>query len=323
MGQKVNPLIFRLGFNKIWKTEFFEKKNNELPLYIFKDLEIRRYIERILKVHGILLNDYKQQLNGSSLNLYISYFLTSKFVLFKAKEKICITNIYSKRRKTITNENDGKFLKNQKVSNFVKKILKPYEIKQYLNSNLIDMKISSKKNPKTHYSSSGIFFEIFQVLNQFNAKKLNIIFNFSCINKDLNYLKTAQKKILISLQKFRNMLFFQEGINLLFCVTHNSNSANLLLGFLVFELKKTKRHKFFLSFLKQTLIILINSNLSKVKGIKIKVSGRLNGVPKAQNKTILIGDMPAQTISAKLDYAQAITQNSDGTYGIKVWVVDK
>jgi hypothetical protein len=27
MGQKVNPNIFRLGVNKTWKTEFFEKKD--------------------------------------------------------------------------------------------------------------------------------------------------------------------------------------------------------------------------------------------------------------------------------------------------------
>ena len=26
MGQKTNPNIFRLGVNKTWKTEFFEKK---------------------------------------------------------------------------------------------------------------------------------------------------------------------------------------------------------------------------------------------------------------------------------------------------------
>jgi len=38
MGQKINPIIFRLGVNKTWKTEFFEKKNHELPLYVFKDL---------------------------------------------------------------------------------------------------------------------------------------------------------------------------------------------------------------------------------------------------------------------------------------------
>jgi lycopene beta-cyclase len=54
MGQKINPVIFRLGVNKTWKTEFFEKKNNELPLYVFKDLEIKNYIENHLN-----LKDYK------------------------------------------------------------------------------------------------------------------------------------------------------------------------------------------------------------------------------------------------------------------------
>ena len=38
MGQKTNPNILRLGVTKNWKTEFFEKKKKELPLYIFNDL---------------------------------------------------------------------------------------------------------------------------------------------------------------------------------------------------------------------------------------------------------------------------------------------
>jgi hypothetical protein len=320
MGQKINPTIFRLGFNKIWKTEFFEKKKDELPLYIFKDLEIRYYIEKILQINGILLNDYKQQYNGYTINLYISYFVTSKFTPFK--EKICITNTHNNNKKFINNEYDKKVLENPNFSNYAKNISEPYKIKQYLDSNSIDAKFSSRKFNNSYYFS-GIFFEIFQVLNLFSKNKLNIVFNFSCINKDLNYLKATQKKILVSLQKFKNMLFFQEGINLLFYVTCNPNSAKLLIQFLVFELKKTNRHKFFLSFLKQTLITLINSSISQIKGIKINVSGKLNGVPKAQSKTILIGDMPVQTISAKLDYSQAVAQHSKGTYGIKVWIINK
>jgi hypothetical protein len=38
MGQKTNPNIFRLGVNKTWKTEFFEKKKKEINLYTFKYL---------------------------------------------------------------------------------------------------------------------------------------------------------------------------------------------------------------------------------------------------------------------------------------------
>ena len=84
-----------------------------------------------------------------------------------------------------------------------------------------------------------------------------------------------------------------------------------------------KRHKFLLSFLKQTLTILSASGLSKIKGVKIIVKGRLNGVPRAKHKIITIGDVPVQTISAKLDYSQTTVHNSNGSYGIKVWIVEK
>ena len=100
MGQKINPVIFRLGVNKTWKTEFFEKKNNELPLYVFKDLEIKNYIERVLETYGIILHDYKQQYNGSTLNLYVSCFVTSDFTLNKkgTVERLVIKNTAGQKK---------------------------------------------------------------------------------------------------------------------------------------------------------------------------------------------------------------------------------
>jgi small subunit ribosomal protein S3 len=88
-------------------------------------------------------------------------------------------------------------------------------------------------------------------------------------------------------------------------------------------LKKIKRQKLFFSFLKQALSILIDSNLSKVKGVKILVRGRLNGVPRAKHKTISVGDVPVQSIDEELDYAQTTIHNSSGSYGIKVWIVGR
>ena len=85
MGQKLNPTIFRLGVNKTWKTEFFEKKNRELPLYVFKDLQIQNYIERVFELNGLIVHDYKQQYNASTLNLYVSYFVTPDFALNNKK----------------------------------------------------------------------------------------------------------------------------------------------------------------------------------------------------------------------------------------------
>ena len=347
MGQKLNPTIFRLGVNKTWKTEFFEKKNRELPLYVFKDLEIRNYIERVLEVNGILLHDYKQQYNNSTLNLYISYFVTPDFMLDKRKggESLTLRNVMGSSRivRKLASKSQllpySSSLAAQKTGSFLYSSSKPYKMKRYLRMNSHAQLVNRgslqpiletqnnkylKKSPDViGLQADGVFNQIFTVLSSFLGNQLNVTMNFCCVNKNVHFLKSNQEKTFISFQKFRSTPFLKEGIELLFNVAYNRNSANLLAKFIAFQFKKVKRHKFLLSFLKQTLTILSASSLSKIKGVKIIVKGRLNGVPRAKHKIILIGDVPVQTISAKLDYSQATAHNSNGSYGIKVWVVEK
>jgi len=71
------------------------------------------------------------------------------------------------------------------------------------------------------------------------------------------------------------------------------------------------------------MIPLLNSNISVIKGLKIKIKGRLNGAPKAKHKSVTIGDVPTQSINSFLDYAQTAVHTKNGTYGIKVWVASK
>jgi ribosomal protein S3 len=340
MGQKINPIIFRLGVNKTWKTEFFEKKNHELPLYVFKDLEVRNYIERVLETYGIILHDYKQHYNGSTLNLYVSYFVTSDFTLNKkgTVERLVIKNNVGKK-KVVENlcnyvESITYISPDKKGGNLPENSSRLYKLKQYLNSTPNIQSSLQQKSPvlqntvenkfsTANFKIDGIFDQVFEVLNLFSNNRLNITLNLCCINKDLYFLKFSQEKIFMSLQKFRNTPFLKEGIELLFHVAYNSNSAHLLAKFIAFQLKKIKRQKFFLSFLKQSLIILLNSDQSKIKGVKIVIRGRLNGVPRAKQKMIVVGDVPTQSISAKLDYSQTTIHNSNGSYGIQVWLVEK
>lgn len=338
MGQKINPNIFRLGVNKTWKTNFFEKKSHELPLYTFKDLEIKSYIERFLETQGIILHDYKQHYSNSTLNLYLSYFVTSEFNFKKndSHNLLLVNKLGEKKFIQSIQINNRSILKtNSFNSKFSSRSFDFYTIKKYLklnNSNdLTNFKkyVSTDKFLEQDSSLShnteikGVFQQLFKVLSLFTNNRFNIIINFSCINKNLNFLKFSQTKKFILLQKFRNTLFLKEGIELLFHVVYNRNSANLLSKFIAFQIKKIKRHKFFLSFLKQALTVLIDSNFSKVKGIKIIVKGRLNGVPRAKHKIITIGDIPVQSIKETLDYSQATAHNSNGSYGIKVWIVEK
>lgn len=341
MGQKLNPTIFRLGVNKTWKTEFFEKKPHELPLYVFKDLEIKNYIERIFETNGIIVHDYKQHYNASTLNLYISYFVTPDFVSNnrKSNEQLIIKSSGGSRNtleKIVSkNLNTPLTLSNEIMDSSLKESFRFYKIKQYLrlNSHAQLSKYTFLETPKNKFLSrlpnqnkrdlEGFFKQALAVLNAFLGSQLNIVVNFSCVNKNVQFLKLTQKKTFISFQKFKNTPFFKEGIELLFNVAYNKNSANLLAKFIAFQLKKVKRHKFLLSFLKQTLSVLINSSLAKIKGVKIIVKGRLNGVPRAKHKIIVIGDVPVQTMSAKLDYSQSTAHNSNGSYGVKVWIVGK
>lgn len=335
MGQKINPNIFRLGVNRKWKTEFFEKKSDELSLYTFKDLEIKSYIERFLETQGIILHDYKQHYNNSTLNLYISYFVSPEFIVSK-KDKANKLTLISPLGETQNVTGIRAFVQSNTQSlqsSLFKTRLSAdyYSIKKYLKANfnfskLLEKNLTNFKESQEKFINlkiEGVLNNLFKVLSLFTNNKCNIIVNFCCLNKNLSFLKKTQKKNFILLQKFKGTPFLKEGIELLFYAVYNSNSANLLAKFTAMQIKKVKRHKFFLSFLKQTLTILSNSSFSKVKGIKIIIKGRLNGVPRAKHKIITIGDVPTQSIGAIVDHAQITTHNSNGSYGIKVWIVEK
>jgi small subunit ribosomal protein S3 len=57
-----------------------------------------------------------------------------------------------------------------------------------------------------------------------------------------------------------------------------------------------------------------------IKGIKIQVSGRLNGAEIARSECIKEGKMPLQTLRANIDYATARAKTIYGIIGIKVWL---
>ena len=56
------------------------------------------------------------------------------------------------------------------------------------------------------------------------------------------------------------------------------------------------------------------------RGMKIKVSGRLNGSEIARTEGDMIGKVPLHTLRADIDYGYAIAYTIYGTVGVKVWV---
>ena len=56
------------------------------------------------------------------------------------------------------------------------------------------------------------------------------------------------------------------------------------------------------------------------RGIKVRVSGRLNGGEIARSEWYLHGQLPLQTLRADIDYGFAEANTTYGQIGIKVWL---
>lgn len=59
---------------------------------------------------------------------------------------------------------------------------------------------------------------------------------------------------------------------------------------------------------------------TEMKGIKIQISGRLNGVEMARSEWKRDGRVPLHTLKAKIDYTHQRAETIYGTMGIKVWL---
>lgn len=58
-------------------------------------------------------------------------------------------------------------------------------------------------------------------------------------------------------------------------------------------------------------------------GVKIIVSGRLNGAEIARSEMLTSGKVPLHTLRADIDYARGVASTTYGAVGIKVWIYKK
>ncbi|MEI6249147.1 MAG: 30S ribosomal protein S3 [bacterium] len=63
-----------------------------------------------------------------------------------------------------------------------------------------------------------------------------------------------------------------------------------------------------------------NTMRSGAKGVRIQVSGRLNGAEMSRREKEIAGSVPLHTIRADIDFAKANAYTSTGVIGIKVWI---
>jgi ribosomal protein S3 len=354
MGQRTNPNIFRLGKNKEWKSKYFEKKSPELARYAFKDSEIRKYIRKFLEDNGLIVHDCRLYYTESSLYVFVSYYLAQKSVLLIKKSnrtnKIRLNPRRGARKKNKRLFGKAKrgiriFTKYQRIS-YKKKVIKSMINEPFMRQNLVKNIRQEERNIKRrrvkilrsynnylslkkyktikHSETNSFLNQLLEGLNLFTDKKLDIFTTFQQLNETVRPKldkKKVQllKKSLAQLRKYNRNEFFKDGVNLMYTCTTEPDSSELLAQFIANQLKKQKRHNFFLRFLKTTLTLFSHKAFSKLKGIKIKVKGRLNGAPRARHKTIKIGNVPVLTLDSNISYAETVSFTPNGTFGVKVW----
>ena len=90
--------------------------------------------------------------------------------------------------------------------------------------------------------------------------------------------------------------------------------ANLIGEFIAEQLEKR------IPFKRATRQAIQKAQRAHAQGIKVQVSGRLNGAEIARSEWVREGRVPLQTLRADIDYATKEANTTYGILGIKVWV---
>ena len=93
--------------------------------------------------------------------------------------------------------------------------------------------------------------------------------------------------------------------------------ATLIAKFIAEQLEKRTP---FRRAIKQTIKKVQRTDL---KGVKVQVSGRLNGIEIARSEWKRDGRVPLHTLDAKIDYSYQRAETIYGTIGVKVWLFVK
>jgi len=114
-----------------------------------------------------------------------------------------------------------------------------------------------------------------------------------------NLIKKIKKKVHLEIQEIRN-----------------PDASAVLIAQSVAE--QLERRFSFRRVLKQT-IDRVSQN-KDVEGVKIAVSGRLNGAEMSRREWLSKGKIPLQTIRANIDFGKINAYTAYGVIGVKVWI---
>jgi small subunit ribosomal protein S3 len=159
--------------------------------------------------------------------------------------------------------------------------------------------------------------------------KINSISNVRINRNGLNdqiqlNIETGKPRILVGdlgvglenlLNNLKKILAFNRQLTInVFEVENVDLNASLLADLVAEQLEKR------IAFRRAIRDALQKAQKQNVNGIKIQVSGRLNGAEIARSEWIREGRVPLQTLRADIDYATKEANTIYGILGIKVWL---
>lgn len=142
------------------------------------------------------------------------------------------------------------------------------------------------------------------------------------LNKEYQFIFKEKnqliKKIISQLRQYKDSVFFEEGIQLVFSSVYRLSSPKLLTRFISSQFKSKKNHYFFFRFIRKVLSLFSLNKLFKIKSIKIVIKGRLNGSKRSKKRSILIGkQMPLMFLNSNIKYSKSTIYGPHGTFGVK------
>nr|YP_010732128.1 ribosomal protein S3 [Calidiella yingdensis]WDY13042.1 ribosomal protein S3 [Calidiella yingdensis] len=276
MGQKVNPLGFRLGISQEHSTHWFTKSQYYSQLVV-EDHFLRKNISERFANAGIAAIQIERQLD--IIQIHIAAARPRQLLGAFSKDKDAYTGIQQlcdQLTRQLTVFRTQNLLKKQNFVNVKRnqKVTKDQtvSVNSSSNSEEIHSEHSSdlSQSSDSKYSESGPLIEVSNPSVQIN----------------------------IQLTK----------------IAEPDTSAACLAEFIVEQLE---RRIPFRRALKQAIQ---RAEKASVKGIKVQISGRLNGAEIARSERIHKGQVPLHTLRAKIEYTSCTATTIYGLLGVKVWV---
>lgn len=266
MGQKVNPLGFRLGVSQEHSTYWFTKSQYYSQLVV-EDHFLRKFIYDHFPNAGIASITIERQLD--IIQVHIAAARPRQLLGTFSKDKDAYTGI-------------------QDLCNQLTKKLKAYRTHSLLKKQYF---VEASKNLHSDSVTSK---------NQLEASQSNTTNTASTSPQNVPLIELSNPSVQINIQLTK--------------IADPDTSAACLAEFIVEQLE---RRIPFRRALKQAIQ---RAEKASVKGIKVQVSGRLNGAEIARSERIHKGQVPLHTLRAKIEYNYRTATTIYGLLGVKVWV---